>query len=206
MSSPFKIIMLESERKQDLMSRSSSSSELQMTSCPPEASCHRNIEDMAGLLTQANTRYDGERKARLHSDEKLTNMNRQYVSLNQQFNILREHNKLGDQSYRELDKSCKKLQNDLSLSQQECQNMKKQLESERERLNCRVDNVLETMRMLAQSLPSSSQDKAGYSEEEKQELKRECEDLKAVLTKEREMYSLKAFGPLQKRMPYWKGS
>ena len=133
----------------------------------------------------------------------MANLSRQYVSLNQQYNISAEYNRVGDKAYRELESTSKQLQSDLSRSQQECQDIRRFLDSERGRLDSRFDHILDTTRMLAQSLHSSFLDKPTYSEEQRQELEAECKALKAVLAKERGLHSLPPLGRLQGRTPRW---
>ena len=71
-------------------------------------------------------------------------------------------------------------------------------------MDARLNGVLETTRMLAQSLCYFFVDHPSkYSAEQKQDLKGECDALKRALVKQREMHSLQAFGGVQGGMPWW---
>ena len=141
---------------------------------------------MGELLRDANSRYDGERKTRLQLEGKTANISQQYVGLNQQHNILAERYRIGDQAYRELEKAYRHSQAELSHSQQNGRNLRRYLDCERGR----IDQSLDTTRMLAQSLQVSLMDKSEVSEEQRQEVREEMEALKAALVKEREKHAL----------------
>ena len=71
-------------------------------------------------------------------------------------------------------------------------------------MDARLNSVLETTRMLAQSLCDFFVDHPSkYSAEQTQDLQRECDALKCALVKQREMHSLQASGGVQGGTPWW---
>ena len=166
-----------------------------MNACPPGAFCHAKNEENSQQLRDLNYRYSVERGAHLQLKQRFDTLSKAYVALNQQHNLLVEQNRNGAASYRELESKYRKSQDDLSRARLDYEHLNQFLGQERGRLEARVDCVLQTAGVLTQSLCSFLVDHPpNYSAEQKQDLKGECEALRAALAKQREMHTLQAFG------------
>ena len=166
-----------------------------MNACPPGALCHTKNEEILQQLRDLNYRYNLERSAHVQLRQKFDNLSKAYVAVNQQHNLLVEQNRNGAASHRELESKYRKLQDDLNRARLDYEHLNRFLGQERGRSEARLDCVLQTAGVLTQSLSSYLVDHPpNYSAEQKQDLKGECEALKATLAKQREMHTLQTFG------------